>query len=84
MSERETVGCEEALRKLLAYLDGELAEPDRRRVDEHLQRCRSCWSRSEFERRLKDQLALLGKVAPRPELETRIRSLLTNANLNGG
>jgi anti-sigma factor (TIGR02949 family) len=85
MTNAGTIDCQEALRQLLTYLDAELPEPDRVRVDEHLRRCRSCWSRAEFERRLKGQLAELGKAPVRPELENRIRRLLTsNVNTEGG
>ena len=73
---RPEIDCEQALRLLAAHLDSELAGPESGAVEEHLERCRSCWSRAEFERRLKARLAELGDGPARPALEARIRGLL--------
>ena len=77
------IGCEEALRQLLTFLDGELSAGEQERVDEHLRRCRSCWTRAEFERRLKRQLADLGPAPVRPQLMSRVRSLMSKVEKPG-
>ena len=77
MNEIEPISCAEALQQLLTFLDGELPDGDEQQVDQHLKRCRSCWSRAEFERRLKGQLGELGRAPVGAELEVRIRSLLS-------
>lgn len=74
----KTLNCEEALRALVAFLDGELPPDARQDVHRHLETCQSCYSRAEFERRLAEQLASLGRHAPEPEFALRIRSLLAN------
>lgn len=72
-----TPDCEEALRHLAAYLDGELESGTESEVERHLERCRSCFSRAEFERRLKDRMRHdLGVGAVPEPFEARIRSLL--------
>lgn len=71
-----TLDCEQALRLLATYLDQELSGPQSRSVEDHLERCRTCWSRAEFERRLKVQVQELRNGDPPPELQTRIRGLL--------
>lgn len=72
-----TIDCEQALRILAAYLDGELETREEGDLESHLDRCRSCYSRAEFERRLKEQLrGLKAEPEPRPALEARIRGLL--------
>lgn len=76
MSEK-IIDCEEALRRLADYLDAELSGEHRREVDHHLQRCRSCFSRAEFEKRLKTRLAEIGHKPVGDEFEQRIRSLIT-------
>ena len=76
MSDARTINCEEALRRLFDYLDAELAGEPRREMDEHLQRCRSCFSRLEFEKRLKAHTAELGHEPVTEDLEQRIRALL--------
>lgn len=68
--------CEEALRFLTAYLDGQLEDVEDREVESHLGRCRSCYSRADFERRLKQQVAALGRSDVRPEFVERIRQLM--------
>jgi predicted anti-sigma-YlaC factor YlaD len=76
MSEVRVITCEEALRFLAAYLDGELALGMSQDVETHLGRCRSCYSRSEFERRLKERVASLGRQEVTPEFARRIHQLL--------
>lgn len=72
-----TMGCEEALEKLATFLDGELDPKESAQVRRHLKTCRSCFSRAEFERRLKERIRqeLRVGVIP-PEFETRVRGLL--------
>jgi mycothiol system anti-sigma-R factor len=68
--------CEEVIRLILEYLDGELHEDQHVGVSEHLEECRSCFSRAEFERRLKGHLAELGHESVPMSFEERIRSLI--------
>jgi anti-sigma factor (TIGR02949 family) len=53
---RREIDCEEALGRLFAFLDHELADDEREAMQHHLSRCRGCFSRANFERRLKDKL----------------------------
>jgi len=76
MAELRTIDCEEALRRLFEYIDAELAEEHRREVDHHLERCRSCFSRVEFERRLKAHVSDLGSEPVDPTLHKRILEIL--------
>lgn len=76
MAEPRTIDCEEALRRLFEYIDAELADEPRREVDHHLERCRSCFSRLEFERRVKSHVGELGREPVDPMLEQRIRNVL--------
>jgi anti-sigma factor RsiW len=75
MTERP-IGCEEALRLLATYLDHELDQGDEVAVSRHLETCRSCFSRLEFEKRLKVQLSQLRRAPVGAGLEQRIRNLL--------
>jgi anti-sigma factor (TIGR02949 family) len=76
MGDERVLTCEEALRFLAEFLDGELGTAEDRDVQEHLARCRSCFSRIEFERRLKDRVRALGAADVAPDFATRIRGLL--------
>ncbi|MBI3140765.1 MAG: zf-HC2 domain-containing protein [Rhodocyclales bacterium] len=68
--------CEEALHNLVTYLDNELELAERDRLDEHLKVCRACFSRLEFEKRLKDRLTETKRAKPTAQLEARVRALL--------
>jgi anti-sigma factor (TIGR02949 family) len=70
------IGCEEAIRRLAEYLDGELSDREDAEVERHLETCRSCWSRAEFEQRIRSRLADLRHDEVNPEFERRIRTLL--------
>jgi anti-sigma factor (TIGR02949 family) len=78
MSDSTTIDCEEAVRLLAAFLDDELPADSRAGMDWHLERCRSCFSRAEFERRLKAEIGRLGREEVTPRFEQRIRRLLAD------
>lgn len=78
MSDPMTINCEEALRLLATYLDGELDGPEHQNVELHLKTCRACYSRGEFERRLKAQLDGLRGEEVTPSFEQRVRRLITD------
>ena len=73
----EALTCDEAIRRLALYLDGELGRASSGELEDHLRRCRSCYSRHEFEKGLKAHLARLGREPVRPEFEDRIRGLVS-------
>ena len=72
----KTIGCNEALTHLLEYLDQELKGVKGREVKHHIDLCRSCFSRAEFEKRLKNRLREAGHETAGQEFETRIKTLL--------
>ncbi len=76
MKKVKTIGCEEALKHLLAYLDQELGEVMQREVEHHLEICRTCFSRAEFEKLLKTRLLEAGRGTVRASFEKRIKTLL--------
>jgi anti-sigma factor (TIGR02949 family) len=76
MDEARVIDCEEALRRLFEYLDAELHGESQREMEQHLERCRNCFSRVEFEKRLKAHIAEVGREPVPPELEQRIRRVL--------
>lgn len=76
MAKTEITSCAEALRLLAAHLDHELDEHEHSEVERHLATCRSCFSRAEFEQRLKEGVRQLGREPVRPELSNRITSLI--------
>jgi anti-sigma factor (TIGR02949 family) len=76
MSDSTALSCEEALRLLAEYLDGELHGPLNATVEQHLEHCRGCFSRAEFERQLRGKMASLARVNISGAFEERIRSII--------
>lgn len=72
----ETINCQEALRLLATFLDGELHAADRQGVERHLEVCRSCFSRADFERRLKAEIGRLRRDEVPATFEERVRRLI--------
>jgi len=70
------IRCEEAVRLLAAYLDGELDRLEHGDVERHLDACRSCYSRAEFERRLKARLLEAGRRKPEPASAARLEAVV--------
>lgn len=70
------MSCEEVLERLFAYLDGELRDVEQAEIDRHLERCRDCFTRAEFERRLKDRLAEVGRASPPERLRERLKLMI--------
>jgi len=75
--------CEDALRLLAAYLDGELDRNEHFDVERHLEACRSCYSRAEFHRLLHSRLAGLGRREPDPEFGARLAELVRHVTRGG-
>lgn len=84
MTEQTIIPCEQALRLLAAHLDGELEPATNADMERHLARCRSCYSRAEFERGLKVELASLRDHPVRPAFEERIRGLIERFDVDAG
>lgn len=76
MSDIKVIGCEEALHRLFEYLDRELDNARQAEMEQHLHTCRACYSRAEFEKRLKGRLGALGAEPAPPEFAHRIMNLL--------
>lgn len=70
------IDCEQALRGLFAFLDHELDVEERAAMQRHLSICRSCYSRVNFELRLKDKLRELRREEPAQDVTERIKRLV--------
>lgn len=76
MSPTDLTRCEEALAVLAEHLDHELDEHRTAQLHAHLESCRSCYSRAEFERRLKAQIRAVGTHEPPEDFARRVQALL--------
>jgi anti-sigma factor (TIGR02949 family) len=76
MSETDVMRCEQALKRLLEFIDRELSDSEHDSVERHLRTCRSCFSRMEFESRLKQRLSALPAEDAPSKSRDRIRKLI--------
>lgn len=76
MTEADKIRCEEVIAHLLSYLDGEINDSKRVQIDRHLEECRGCFSRAEFERALRDRVRQVGDAQPSASLQERIKALM--------
>ncbi|HEU4680872.1 MAG TPA: zf-HC2 domain-containing protein [Gemmatimonadales bacterium] len=68
--------CEEAIRVLAEHLDHELNGRLEAELNAHLESCRSCCSRTEFERELKARIRDLGAEPVDHGVADRVQALL--------
>lgn len=72
----EHISCEEVIEHLFAFLDRELDDETGERIDAHLQRCRDCFTRAEFEKRLRARVQEAAEEKAPETLHRRIRDLI--------
>jgi len=76
MTEPEKIRCEEVIAHLLSYLDGEIDDVKRAQIDRHLEECRGCFSRAEFEKALRGRVQQAADTQPSASLQERIKALI--------
>jgi anti-sigma factor (TIGR02949 family) len=73
---KPTLTCEEVLKHLVAYLDRDTDAHTAAEIERHLEQCRGCYSRAEFERQLKARVRAAGSRSAPERLRARIRKLV--------
>ena len=68
--------CEEVIERIFDYLDRELDETTRDQIERHLETCRDCFTRAEFEERLRRKIRAAGSQRAPDQLQRRIRDML--------
>jgi mycothiol system anti-sigma-R factor len=75
------IDCREAVRRMWAYLDHELAAQPVSEFEAHLETCQRCCGELEFSRHLRAMVAEKDGAAPVPqEFRSRIETLLRGAD----
>lgn len=75
----EDIGCLKAIEMFYSYLDGQLEGPEEvTDFERHLEHCRSCFSRAEFEGLLTARLRSLAAERAPDALRKRLRILTDN------
>jgi len=70
------ITCEEVIAHLFAYLDDETDAEKRSYIAHHLEECRACYSRAEFEKALRAKVRQLGDKEAPAALRRRVKALL--------
>lgn len=73
--EAKQLRCEDAIRLLFDFLDGELDHDHGEAMDDHLNTCRACYSRAEFEKGLKERIKQTGGATASDSLHDRIKKI---------
>lgn len=73
---RDNLTCEEVIEQLFTFLDEELDAERSAEIDKHLERCRDCYTRAQFERRLREKVGDAGVEKAPDRLRARIKGLL--------
>ena len=76
------IPCDEVKSRLFEYLDGELTELSHEEVKRHLEICKQCYPRFQFEKHFLEALHAAEKSASSsPELKDRILKVLAEEGL---
>lgn len=76
MMTQRPISCQEVIERLFEYLDNELDGDASAVIDRHLQHCRDCFSRAEFEKRLRARIAEASRAKASDRLRRRIEGLI--------
>lgn len=72
----KAISCEEALKRVFDYIDDHLRGKPRAELEHHLETCRHCFSRVEFEQLLKSRLRKLKIKSTPSALRKRVEELV--------
>jgi anti-sigma factor (TIGR02949 family) len=76
VTDAHKIRCEEVIAHLFAYLDGEMDDEKRASIDRHIEECRGCFSRAEFERKLRKKVEEVGETKASASLRRRLGELI--------
>jgi anti-sigma factor (TIGR02949 family) len=76
MNDRPRMGCEEALLHLFEYINRcDLTADDAEHIRRHIEACRPCWDRFEFEKVVIERLKTAGSCKCPATLVKRVLSI---------
>lgn len=72
----QRIDCARVIDKLLEYLDREIDEATEHAIARHMDACRACFTRAEFERQLREKVQQSGAATAPESLRRRIRMMV--------
>ena len=76
--ENKNISCEEVIALLFDYLDGELAMQTEDEIDKHLEECKGCLKKAEFQLELKKRIGKLINGTQSKDLNHKINKLINS------
>lgn len=70
------ITCEEVIERLMEFLDRELDAATEDEIARHMEICRACFSRAEFERKLRRRVSETSDAKAPESLRRRIRTIV--------
>lgn len=70
------ISCAEVMSKLYAFLDGEVDNLTESDIEHHLHHCRECFSRVDFEKKLKERVKSTDAVNTPPDVKSRLQDIM--------
>lgn len=79
LSGKPTMACADVVDRLFEYLDGELEDLESQQVKDHLEACKKCYPRAEFERAFLEAVQKAKSGATCPEaVRTSVLAAIQN------
>ncbi len=75
-SDHKNISCEEALKRVFDYIDNHLEGISKNEFEDHIEKCRHCFDRVEFEKLLKSRLRALKYKESSEGLRKRIDDII--------
>lgn len=72
----QEIACEDVLKQLVDYLHGEVDDTKFAEIEKHLDSCRGCFSRAEFEKALKARVRNEARETAPEALQDRLKDLM--------
>jgi anti-sigma factor (TIGR02949 family) len=74
--DNNNISCEEAIKRVFDYIDGYLSGKPLNELERHIDLCRGCLKKLDFQLKLKSRIARVKPAKVSEELNYRIKSLL--------
>lgn len=75
-SNHKNISCEEALKRVFDYIDDHIQNTSRDEFEYHIELCRHCFDRVEFEKLLKSRLQALRYKRSSERLRERVEDII--------
>ncbi len=76
-SGHKNISCQEALKRVFDYIDNHIEDVSRDEFEQHIEKCRHCFDRVEFEKLLKSRLRTLQARRSTDRLRKRVDDIIT-------